>query len=78
MAVLIVAGLLVGLGSRLGGGCTSGHGICGNARLSPRSITATLLFMAAGFAVVFIAGSFGILTMRALSLSSPACSSAPA
>ena len=53
--VLVVAGLLVGFGSRLGGGCTSGHGICGNARLSPRSIVATVLFMAAGIAVVFVA-----------------------
>lgn len=54
-AVLIAAGLLVGFGTRLGGGCTSGHGVCGFARLSPRSIAATLLFMASGFATVFIA-----------------------
>ncbi|MDQ3478687.1 MAG: YeeE/YedE family protein [Pseudomonadota bacterium] len=53
--LLIVAGLLVGFGTRLGNGCTSGHGVCGLARLSPRSITATFAFMAAGFAVVFIA-----------------------
>ena len=52
--ILIVAGLLVGIGSRLGGGCTSGHGICGNARLSPRSIVATILFMGAGIAIVFV------------------------
>jgi uncharacterized protein len=52
--VLITAGLLVGIGSRLGGGCTSGHGICGNARLSPRSLVATLLFMGAGIAMVFV------------------------
>ena len=52
--VLIVAGLLVGFGTRLGSGCTSGHGICGVSRLSPRSIAATALFMASGFATVFI------------------------
>jgi len=45
---LIVAGLLVGFGTQLGGGCTSGHGVCGISRLSPRSIVATLLFMGAG------------------------------
>jgi uncharacterized membrane protein YedE/YeeE len=45
---LIVAGLLVGFGTQLGGGCTSGHGVCGMSRLSPRSIVATLVFMAAG------------------------------
>lgn len=44
-AVIVAAGLLVGFGTRLGGGCTSGHGICGMARLSPRSIAATLVFM---------------------------------
>jgi uncharacterized membrane protein YedE/YeeE len=52
--VLIVSGLLVGFGTRLASGCTSGHGICGIARLSPRSLLATALFMAAGFATVFI------------------------
>lgn len=51
---LIVAGLLVGFGTRLGSGCTSGHGICGIARLSPRSLVATALFVAFGMAVVFI------------------------
>lgn len=51
---LIVAGLLVGIGTRYGSGCTSGHGVCGLARLSPRSLVATLLFMAAGFATVFV------------------------
>jgi uncharacterized protein len=51
---LIAAGLLVGFGTRLGSGCTSGHGICGVSRLSPRSIAATALFMASGFATVFI------------------------
>jgi hypothetical protein len=53
--VLIIAGLLVGFGTRLGSGCTSGHGICGLSRLSPRSLVATLLFMLAGFATVFVA-----------------------
>ncbi len=51
---LVVSGLLVGFGTRLGSGCTSGHGICGLSRLSPRSIVATGLFMASGFATVFI------------------------
>jgi uncharacterized protein len=51
--VLALAGALVGVGTRYGSGCTSGHGVCGIARLSPRSIAATLLFMAAGFATVF-------------------------
>ena len=50
--VLIVAGLLVGVGTRLGSGCTSGHGVCGVSRLSQRSIVATLVFMAAGIASV--------------------------
>ena len=52
--VLIVAGLLVGLGTRYAGGCTSGHGVCGLSRLSPRSLVATLSFMAAGFATVYV------------------------
>ncbi len=51
---LVVAGLLVGLGTRYGAGCTSGHGVCGLARLSPRSLVATVAFMAAGFATVFV------------------------
>lgn len=55
LPLLIFAGLLVGFGTRLGNGCTSGHGVCGMARLSPRSIAATLTFMAAGFATVFAA-----------------------
>jgi uncharacterized membrane protein YedE/YeeE len=50
---LIAAGLLVGFGTRLGGGCTSGHGVCGIARLSPRSIGATALFMTSAAATVF-------------------------
>lgn len=48
---VIVAGLLVGIGTGWGSGCTSGHGICGISRLSPRSVTATLLFMLSGMAV---------------------------
>ena len=52
--ILIAAGLLVGIGTRYGAGCTSGHGVCGIARLSPRSLVATACFMAAGFATVFI------------------------
>ena len=51
---LIVAGLLVGYGSRLGSGCTSGHGVCGLSRLSPRSLAATATFMVAGFITVFL------------------------
>jgi uncharacterized membrane protein YedE/YeeE len=53
-ATIIAAGLLTGFGTRLGGGCTSGHGVCGTARLSPRSIAATAIFMATGIAVVFL------------------------
>jgi len=51
---IVIAGLLVGYGTRLGSGCTSGHGVCGLSRLSPRSLVATGTFMAAGFAVVFV------------------------
>lgn len=51
---LIIAGLLVGLGTRYGSGCTSGHGVCGLSRLSPRSLVATLSFMSAGFVTVFV------------------------
>jgi len=51
---LVAAGLLVGVGTRYGAGCTSGHGVCGISRLSPRSLVATLTFMAAGFATVFV------------------------
>ncbi len=54
LPLLIAAGLLVGLGTGIGGGCTSGHGICGMARLSMRSIVATLTFMGAGGLVVYI------------------------
>ena len=52
--ILIAAGLLVGFGTRLGSGCTSGHGVCGLARLSPRSIAATLTFMLTAALVVFM------------------------
>lgn len=51
---LFIAGLLVGFGARYGSGCTSGHGICGLSRLSPRSLLATLTFMCCGFLVVFL------------------------
>ncbi|WP_416362957.1 YeeE/YedE family protein [Pseudomonas sp. NFX183] len=51
---LLMAGLLVGLGTRYGSGCTSGHGVCGISRLSPRSLVATVCFMAAGFATVYL------------------------
>lgn len=54
LPLLVSAGLLVGFGTRLGNGCTSGHGVCGMARLSPRSIAATATFMALGFATVFV------------------------
>ena len=52
--LIVVAGLLVGLGTRYGSGCTSGHGVCGLSRMSPRSLAATLTFMATGFVVVYI------------------------
>jgi uncharacterized membrane protein YedE/YeeE len=52
--LIVVAGVLVGFGTRLGNGCTSGHGVCGMARLSPRSIAATATFMASAAATVFI------------------------
>ena len=54
-AGLVVAGLLVGVGTRYGSGCTSGHGVCGLSRFSPRSLVATAAFMLAGFATVFVA-----------------------
>jgi uncharacterized membrane protein YedE/YeeE len=53
-ATVVVAGLLVGAGTRYGAGCTSGHGVCGLSRLSPRSLVATLAFMGTGFATVFV------------------------
>jgi uncharacterized membrane protein YedE/YeeE len=54
LALMIAAGLLVGFGAGLSGGCTSGHGVCGLSRLSPRSIAATATFMATGLATVFV------------------------
>ncbi|WP_301101927.1 YeeE/YedE family protein [Propionivibrio sp.] len=51
---LVIAGLLVGLGTRYGAGCTSGHGVCGISRLSPRSLVATASFMLSGFVTVFV------------------------
>ena len=57
---LAVAGLLVGIGTRLGSGCTSGHGVCGISRLSARSIVATVTFMAAGIATVAIMNALGL------------------
>ena len=53
-AILVPAGLLVGFGASLGNGCTSGHGVCGVSRLSPRSIVATMTFMLAGGVTVFV------------------------
>ena len=54
LPIVFVAGLLVGFGTQLGGGCTSGHGVCGISRLSVRSLVATGTFMATGFATVFV------------------------
>lgn len=58
---LIIGGLLVGYGTRLGSGCTSGHGVCGLSRLSPRSMVATALFMTSGFVTVGLLRSGGVL-----------------
>lgn len=52
--MVVMAGLLVGVGTRYGSGCTSGHGVCGLSRMSPRSLVATLGFMGAGFVTVFL------------------------
>ena len=57
---LVIAGLLVGVGTRLGSGCTSGHGVCGISRLSGRSIVATITFMTAGIATVAIMNILGL------------------
>jgi uncharacterized membrane protein YedE/YeeE len=51
---IVIAGVLVGFGSQYGSGCTSGHGVCGLSRLSPRSLVATISFMSAGFLMVFV------------------------
>ncbi len=56
----IVAGLLVGFGTIMGSGCTSGHGICGISRMSPRSLVATIVFMAAGIAAVYVFRKLGV------------------
>ncbi len=58
---MILGGLLVGFGTRLGSGCTSGHGVCGMSRLSRRSLTATAIFMASGFATVALMRFGGLL-----------------
>lgn len=54
MPTLVAAGLIVGIGTRIGSGCTSGHGVCGLANLSPRSLVATLVFMAVAVVTVFV------------------------
>jgi uncharacterized membrane protein YedE/YeeE len=54
LVMLVIAGLLVGIGTRYGSGCTSGHGVCGLSRMSTRSLVATLSFMAAGFLTVYV------------------------
>jgi uncharacterized membrane protein YedE/YeeE len=59
LPLMLIAGLLVGFGSVYGSGCTSGHGVCGLARLSPRSLLATLIFMAVAIATVFIVRHVG-------------------
>lgn len=58
---VVVAGLLVGFGTILGSGCTSGHGVCGISRMSPRSLLATIAFMAAGIAAVYFFRTWGVL-----------------
>lgn len=57
---LVIAGLLVGFGTRIGSGCTSGHGVCGMSRFSVRSIVATLVFMATGIATVAVMNAFNL------------------
>jgi uncharacterized membrane protein YedE/YeeE len=57
---LVIAGLLVGIGTRMGSGCTSGHGVCGVSRLSPRSLVATAVFMASGIATVASMNAMGL------------------
>jgi uncharacterized membrane protein YedE/YeeE len=59
---VVIAGILVGLGTRIGSGCTSGHGVCGLSRLSPRSLIATLTFMGAGFITVYVLRQFGVVS----------------
>lgn len=60
LGVAIAAGLLVGVGTKLGNGCTSGHGVCGLSRLSPRSLVATLTFIGTGALAVVIARALGV------------------
>jgi uncharacterized membrane protein YedE/YeeE len=60
LAILAVGGLLVGFGTRLGGGCTSGHGVCGLARFSPRSLIAVITFLAAGILTVAAMNALGV------------------
>lgn len=62
IAALVIGGLIVGFGTRMGSGCTSGHGVCGLSRLSPRSIAATASFMAAGFATVAAMRVLGVMS----------------
>jgi len=59
--MVVVAGLLVGIGTRYASGCTSGHGVCGLSRLSPRSLVATISFMLAGFVVVYVMRHLAII-----------------
>lgn len=61
LALVIVAGLLVGVGTRLGSGCTSGHGVCGMSRLSLRSILSTLVYIGAGIITIVLARVIGVL-----------------
>lgn len=61
---LVIAGLMVGIGTRLGSGCTSGHGVCGMSRLSQRSLVAVATFMATGFATVAAMNAIGIEVLR--------------
>lgn len=60
MLTLLVGGFVVGVGTRMGSGCTSGHGVCGVSRLSPRSLVATATFMLAGIATVTAMNAFGV------------------
>lgn len=62
--VLAIAGLVVGVGTKLGSGCTSGHGVCGMSRFSARSIVATLTFMATGFATVAAMNAAGLMVLQ--------------
>lgn len=61
LVLVVVAGLLVGVGTRMGSGCTSGHGVCGMSRLSLRSILSTLVYIGAGIATIVIARMIGVL-----------------